>query len=78
MALAPSYYPEVLHAALPFVKFAPAGETPPKDAPSIVVVVCGGNTVTLERFLGWEKEFEGKGKGPTSIFFGARGIDVEL
>ncbi|KAM0753706.1 tryptophan synthase beta subunit-like PLP-dependent enzyme [Meredithblackwellia eburnea MCA 4105] len=77
-ALVPIYDPRVLRAALPDGKFGAAGETPPADASSIVVIVCGGNTATLNLFNLWESAFEGKPPGPVSIFDGQRGIDVVL
>lgn len=54
------------------------------DVPLIVVIVCGGNTATLERLLEWEDQFaeqrrEQGGDGPVSIFSGkGNGIDITM
>ena len=63
VSLAPLYDPSVLRAALPEVAFAPAGQKPPADAPAIVVVLCGGTTISLDLFQKWEGEFLEGGKG---------------
>lgn len=69
VSLAAIYEPAVLRAALPGVAFAEAGAKPPADAPAIVVVLCGGTTISLDLFQKWEKEYleGGKGLGPVRV-----------
>ncbi|KAK4703954.1 mRNA m6A methyltransferase catalytic subunit, partial [Phenoliferia sp. Uapishka_3] len=78
VTLAPIYDPSILRAAVPQASFSTPGEIPPKDAPAVVVVVCGGSTVTLEQFLRWEIEAKGKELGRVSLFGGKSGIDVRI
>ena len=61
------YEPAILRAALPDVAFAPAGQTPPADAPAVVVVLCGGTTISLDLFAKWEREFEGHSLGAVKV-----------
>lgn len=46
-----------------------------KDAPVIVIIVCGGNVSTFERIIEWGKDFN-NGDGRVEIFDGARGLDT--
>jgi len=66
-ALAPVYEPAILQAALPSLALAEAGRKPPPEAPSIVVVVCGGNTMSLSMVHEWERRFSGQGLGEVRV-----------
>jgi hypothetical protein len=69
------YEPSILRAALPQVAFAPAGQKPPPDAPSLVVIVCGGTTISFDLFAKWEKEFAERGEGLGSVTLLRRGVE---
>lgn len=66
-SLTPIYDPSILQAALPSTLFLPPGTAPPKSAPAIVVIVCGGNSMSLDTLALWEADFKGKGLGEVTV-----------
>ena len=79
-AVAPAYLSAALQKAIYRGKplgFAPEGENPAESAPVVVIVVCGGLTVTLNQFSTWEKDAAGQALGEVSLFNGM-GLDAQL
>ncbi|BGP33514.1 catabolic L-serine/threonine dehydratase [Rhodotorula toruloides] len=78
-ALVPLYTPTVVRSLFPSLPVSTPGSPPPADAPAVVVVVCGGSTMTLEDFVGYEREFEGKERGAVRVYQGGKdGRDEEV
>lgn len=90
-SLVPIYYPQILRAGLPHLSFPPIpdlsasvsdGSSSPRptlrDAPVIVVIVCGGNTCSLKRLADWERDFEDIEGGDVKLFEGTLGLDLVL
>lgn len=77
-SLLPIYEQDVLRACLPKLELAPPGERPPPDAPSVVVIVCGGNTISLALVEKWEKEFAEQGVGLGDVKVQSREREVVL
>lgn len=66
-SLTPIYDPSILQAALPSTPLLSPGTAPPKSAPAIVVIVCGGNSMSLDTLALWEADFKGKGLGEVTV-----------
>ncbi|GEM08633.1 L-serine dehydratase [Rhodotorula toruloides] len=77
-ALVPLYSPSTLRTLFPSLSFVP-NSPPAADSPAIVVIVCGGSTMTLEDFVGYEREFERVERGEVRVFRGGRErVDEEV
>lgn len=73
-SLTPIYIPSILRLSLPSTKFPlEAGSSPRRfdsTIPIVVIVVCGGNTLSMDDFERYEKEFTGEDRGYIKIFNG--------
>jgi hypothetical protein len=76
VAIAPVYEPVILRAAIPSTSFASPGLAPPKHAPSIVVIVCGGNAMSQATLALWEADFAGRSQGAVVVASSRRQVTI--
>lgn len=73
-SLTPVYTPSILRLALPSTVFPLEAGTSPRrfdsSVPVIIVIVCGGNTLSMENFERHEKEFKSEDRGDIKMFNG--------
>lgn len=73
-ALVPLMTPSALQAALPAEVASRVGHADPAKRPVVVVVVCGGNLVSIDKLRSWKEKFGigeavGYGQPPTDQAF---------
>ena len=77
----PLYFPIILSSILASLPSGARTSRSETKKPVIVVIVCGGNAMSLADFTNWEQEYlspGGRGLGPVDISVGAKRWDLSV